>query len=126
LAETAVVEIDLAASDGAPLLPDDAAGVAPPLDGADRARISAALSDGSSLRWLRDPAPLRSDRIEWLRFAAAGPLELYMGMLGHAAVLRDDARTFAHLHPSGSVPMAALAAAGGDPHAGMMHGVAQL
>jgi hypothetical protein len=49
-----------------------------------------------------------------------------MGMLGHAAVLRDDARTFAHLHPSGSVPMAALAVASGNPHAGMIHDTANL
>jgi hypothetical protein len=54
-----------------------------------------------------------------------------MGMLGHAAVRRSDGSVFAHLHPSGSVPMAALqklaagaapdaAMANGDPHAGHM------
>jgi hypothetical protein len=36
-------------------------------------------------------------------------------MLGHAAVLKRDRAIFAHLHPSGSVPMAALQVASGDP-----------
>src|SRR5262249_17509143 len=63
-------------------------------------------------------APLHADRIEWLRFSVDGPLQLYMGMLGHAAVLSSDASTFAHLHPSGSVPMATLVAASGNPHSG--------
>jgi hypothetical protein len=35
-------------------------------------------------------------------------MELYMGMLGHAAFVRTDLSVFAHVHPSGSVPMAAL------------------
>jgi hypothetical protein len=46
-----------------------------------------------------------------------------MGMLGHAAFVRRDGSTFAHVHPSGSVPMAAISALEGngpersDPHA---------
>jgi hypothetical protein len=32
-----------------------------------------------------------------------------MGMLGHAAFIRTDRSVFAHVHPSGSVPMQALA-----------------
>jgi hypothetical protein len=47
-----------------------------------------------------------------LRFAAfapdgnEAPLQLYMGMFGHAAVRRSDGSVFAHLHPSGSFSMA--------------------
>jgi len=47
-----------------------------------------------------------------LRFAAFGPdgrevaLQPYMGMLGHAAVRREDGSVFAHLHPMGSFSMA--------------------
>jgi hypothetical protein len=47
-----------------------------------------------------------------LRFAAFGPdgsaapLQLYMGMLGHAAVRRADGSVFAHLHPAGTFSMA--------------------
>jgi hypothetical protein len=47
-----------------------------------------------------------------------------MGMLGHVAVTRDDGSVFAHLHPSGSISMAALRkfqwdalGAAADPHA---------
>ena len=41
---------------------------------------------------------------------ADGPparLEPYMGMLSHAAVTRDNGSVFVHLHPSGSINMAA-------------------
>ncbi len=34
--------------------------------------------------------------------------ELYMGMPGHAAFVKNDGTVFAHVHPSGTVPMAAL------------------
>jgi hypothetical protein len=50
----------------------------------------------------------------------AEDLQLYMGMQGHAAFVKTDRTAFAHVHPSGSVPMAALSltATGADPHAG--------
>jgi hypothetical protein len=38
-------------------------------------------------------------------------MELYMGMQGHAAFVSPDGTVFAHVHPSGSVPMPALALA---------------
>jgi hypothetical protein len=38
----------------------------------------------------------------------ARDLELYMGMPGHAVFVRRDRRVFAHVHPSGSAPMAAI------------------
>ena len=51
----------------------------------------------------------------------AEDMELYMGMLGHAAFVRSDRSVFAHVHPSGSVPMAALALTQPEnPHAGHM------
>ncbi len=34
-------------------------------------------------------------------------LEPYMGMLSHAAVLRDDGSLFVHLHPAGSINLTA-------------------
>jgi hypothetical protein len=59
-------------------------------------------------------------RVEDASGAPAADLELYMGMPGHAIVIRRDRSVFAHIHPSGSAPMAAmeigrrsLAAAGG-------------
>jgi hypothetical protein len=35
-------------------------------------------------------------------------LEPYMGMMGHIAITRIEGDVFAHLHPSGSISMAAL------------------
>ena len=35
-------------------------------------------------------------------------LEPYMGMIGHVAVANAEGTVFAHLHPSGSISMAAL------------------
>jgi len=42
-----------------------------------------------------------------------------MGMPGHAVFVKRDRRVFAHVHPSGSAPMAALQIAmpDADPHA---------
>ena len=48
----------------------------------------------------------------------AKDVELYMGMQGHAAFVKDDGSVFAHVHPSGSVPAAAMGLAMPDnPHA---------
>jgi hypothetical protein len=35
-------------------------------------------------------------------------MSLYMGMVGHAAFVKTDGTVFAHIHPSGTVSMAAL------------------
>jgi hypothetical protein len=127
LPETAVAEIDLPSVTGPPYAdPDDTGASAPPispLSTADLARTSFPLTEGTMF-FVHDAAPLRADRVEHLVFRVddekgqpAKDLELYMGMQGHAAILRHDHSTFAHIHPSGSVPMAALtvAAWGADP-----------
>jgi hypothetical protein len=122
LPETAVAEIDLPSGTGPPYPdPDDADGRAPPISTADLTRTSSPLTTGTMF-FVRDAGPLRADRVERLSFRIedekGGPakdLELYMGMLGHAAILRHGGGTFAHIHPSGSVPMAALAVAAEGP-----------
>jgi hypothetical protein len=86
---------------------------------------------GGRMSWLREAAPLRAGEPVWLRFrvedASGDPatdLEPYMGMAAHLAVVRADGSVFAHLHPGGSAPMAAVALANGGAtaaHAG--HGV---
>ena len=65
--------------------------------------------------WERDPGPLASNRLLWFRFrvedASGKPvtdLEPYMGMAAHAVFVASDFSVFAHVHPDGSVPMAAL------------------
>ncbi|MEA3210387.1 MAG: hypothetical protein QOE70_3444 [Chthoniobacter sp.] len=71
-----------------------------------------ALSGGREAVWLPHP-PLRARSSAHLDFRfvdAAGaplPLEPYMGMLSHAAVLRADGKVFSHLHPTGNYSMAA-------------------
>ena len=90
--------------------PDDSWAELPPL-GASQSDVFA-LGSGRTLRWERDDVAL-ADEETTLRFSlreAGGTpavLEPYMGMLSHAAVTRDDGSVFMHLHPSGSINMAA-------------------
>jgi hypothetical protein len=71
------------------------------------------LEDGSRLHWLRSDSPLTAGRDAELRFAVIPPtgeaagLEPYMGMPGHAVVVRDDGKIFIHLHPQGTISTAA-------------------
>lgn len=70
------------------------------------------LADGSALTWLKDTAALVVGRDQELRFAVTGPdakptlLEPYMGMPGHAVVVKDDGTVFVHLHPAGTIATA--------------------
>jgi hypothetical protein len=127
LAETAIAELDLPAIQGQPLTGDDAAGEGPPIAQADYNRSVAPLAQGYRMVWDRGGVTSwRAKRPYLFRFrvedAAGEPasdMELYMGMLGHAAFVRSDRSVFAHVHPSGSVPMAALSlTAAENPHAG--------
>jgi hypothetical protein len=81
------------------------------------------LSDGYRMIWDRPREPLSPGRLTSFQFRVedsggkpATDMELYMGMQGHAAFVRTDGTVFAHIHPSGTVPMAALALARTDPH----------
>ncbi|HLI56869.1 MAG TPA: hypothetical protein VKY26_07510, partial [Actinomycetota bacterium] len=71
----------------------------------------ALLEDGGSMLWHQEP--LRARQEVTLRFEVRGAdgeppaLEPYMGMLSHAVITRDDGRVFVHLHPMGTVSMAA-------------------
>jgi hypothetical protein len=123
--ETMVAEIDLPDVAGGPVTGDDSAGGAPPVSAADYERVVAVLSGGSRMFWQRPTEPVVAKRAQVFRFQVADPdgkpatdLELYMGMPGHAAFVRADRKVFAHVHPSGSVPMASLALVAEDPHAG--------
>lgn len=127
--ETATAEVTLPAISGQPLMGDDATGEGPPLAQADYNRKLALLPDGYRMIWESGPSALHARRPYEFRFrledASGRPapdMELYMGMQGHAAFVSPDGSVFAHIHPSGSVPMAALTVAAGNsnPHAGMM------
>ncbi len=124
--ETATAEIEAPEIAGQPLEGDDAAGAGPPLATADSARSVSPLSNGYRMVWERGGTPFRAKQANLFRFRVedsagkpAGGMELYMGMLGHAAFVNVDRSVFAHVHPSGSVPMAALQLAQPEnPHAG--------
>jgi hypothetical protein len=126
LAETATAEIDLPQIAGAPLSGDDAGGSGMPLASRDYARFVSPLASGYRMVWDRADARLRARQPYEFRFhledesgKPAGDVELYMGMLGHAAFVSADRGVFAHVHPSGSVPMPAVQLAQPDnPHAG--------
>jgi len=126
--DTATAEIELPAVAGQPLEGDDSTGRGPPVAGADTNRSVAVLADGYRMVWERGPSALHARQPYEFRFLLENPagrpasdLELYMGMQGHAAFVSPDGRVFAHVHPSGTVPMAALILAGDtNPHAGHM------
>jgi hypothetical protein len=70
------------------------------------------LDDERTMKWER-AGPIIAGREASLRFVvrdragALSRLEPYMSMLGHAAIRREDGTVFTHLHPAGSVSMAA-------------------
>jgi hypothetical protein len=102
----------------APLTGDDSAWMA-----ADPTRVRSGgertevrdLSDGHRMVWVREDRALEAGQLTMFTFRIedssgqpAADLELYMGMPGHAIFVARDRQVFAHVHPSGSVPMAAL------------------
>ncbi len=85
------------------------------------------LPSGRAVRWER-AGPTGVDEETTLQFSVTeadgspSALEPYMGMLSHAAVLRGDGSLFVHLHPAGSINLAAqmrfVEAEGGGTGAG--------
>ena len=97
---------------------DDSVGVVPPLSHADvvsgPGTQTIRLMDGYSMK-LDLPTVLHARSGELLRVSlldpAGGPpadMQLYIGMQGHAAIVKTDGTVFAHIHPTGSIPKAAF------------------
>jgi len=112
--DTLVADVDLPDLPGKPLTGDDAEANAPALTESARPNTSAPLSNGARMIWEREAMPLVSDRLLWFKFRVEDTsgqpvtsLEPYMGMAGHAEFIRSDFSVFAHVHPDGSIPMAA-------------------
>ncbi len=105
---SAELEVSSAITNGRPLSGDDSHGK-PEVNGEREIRFTRQVK-------------YQTKRATTFAFALAEPqgAELYMGMPGHTMFLRKDRGVFAHVHPGGSVPMAALGLtreAQADPHA---------
>jgi hypothetical protein len=117
--ETVTASVDLpgggaTAELGGPAFdPDDAMAVIPTAGSAASPAFPLPAGRGT-LRWLDARAP-RAGQTVVLEIEVDGAdgkpavVEPYMGMAGHAMILARDGSVFAHVHPTGSVPMAALA-----------------
>jgi hypothetical protein len=133
--ETIVGAITVPAISGRPLAGDDAEGTAEPIASEDAKLASQApgtgtvappaqsfkLPDGYTMVWtnanaLQPRAPVNF-QFELLDPRGKPPqdMALYMGMLGHAAFVKTDGTAFAHIHPTGSVSMAAFMMANPNP-----------
>ncbi len=86
------------------------------------------FADDTCVEWQRGDRPLVAGVERDLRFTvrhtngATATVEPYMGMAAHLVIASYDGSVFAHLHPSGSISMAAMQKfaddASADPHAG--------
>ncbi|MBA4054329.1 MAG: hypothetical protein C0490_06430, partial [Marivirga sp.] len=75
--------------------------------------IRTSLSDGTTITWEQDPGKsLVAGNLYSLRFnlmdksGEPALLEPYLGMAGHAVVMKEDGSVYIHLHPVGSYSMA--------------------
>ena len=118
--ETIVGDITLPQISGRPLAGDDAEGQSAPVGqpSSDPAGLAAEqqfkLADGYTMVW-KKPASLTPKTPVDFQFELFDPqgkapadMALYMGMLGHAAFVKTDGTVFAHIHPTGTVAMAAF------------------
>ena len=71
--------------------------------------VKTPLQDGSSIIWEEKPnQKLMAGKVYDLKFSVLAPdgkpaeLQTYLGMMGHAAVIKDDGSVYIHLHPNGT------------------------
>jgi hypothetical protein len=99
--------------------PDDSWFIGPVA--AEASTASFALPDGSQLVWLRGDESIAVAEEHVLAFevrdagGAVTTVEPYMGMAAHVIVTDTDGSVFVHLHPAGSISMAALQKFAGAP-----------
>lgn len=112
---TLVGEVNLPQIDGKPLAGDDSSWSGAPLTKPAGEASTFLLPDGGHMTWERASGPLKANTAMNFTFSVqtkegkpAQDLEPYMGMAGHAEFVRSDMSAFAHVHPAGSVAMAAL------------------
>ena len=117
--ETQTGEITLPETHEGTLQGDDSFSSGSHLGAANISPNTSYLQDGGRIIWMNstslhvgEPVRLRF-RVQDANGQPAADLEPYMGMAGHLAVIRSDSTVFAHLHPGGSPPMAAVQLANG-------------
>ncbi len=71
--------------------------------------VKTPLQDGSSIVWEEKPnQTLKAGQVYNLKFSVMSPdgkpaeLQTYLGMMGHAAILKEDGSVYIHLHPNGT------------------------
>jgi hypothetical protein len=112
---TLLGEVELPQISGKPLAGDDSSWSGAPLTKPAGESNTFLLPDGGHMIWERTSGPLKANTAMNFTFSVqtkegkpAQDLEPYMGMAGHAEFVRSDMSAFAHVHPAGSVAMAAL------------------
>lgn len=72
--------------------------------------VKTKLHDGSSIVWEADPKKsMMAGQVYDLNFLVVSPdgkeaiLQPYLGMMGHAAIVKTDGSVYIHLHPTGTV-----------------------
>lgn len=72
--------------------------------------VKTKLQDGSSIVWEEKPnKSLMAGQVYDLKFSVVSPdgkeavLQPYLGMMGHAAIVKTDGSVYIHLHPTGTV-----------------------
>jgi hypothetical protein len=112
---TLVGKIDIPEIKGQDPAGDDSAWTGVPFTSSLIDTAVAQLPDGVRVVWERGDVRVKANvpaslnfRVEAKDGAPVSDLEPYMGMAAHAEVVCSDLSVFAHIHPSGTVPMAAL------------------
>ncbi len=113
--DTMTARITLPDVPGNPPIGDDSATTVASLSNGKGLGPVLTLRDHSRWEWIIDKQTVHSRQPALLRFRVldkdgkpASDLEPYMGMAGHLVIVKRDLTVFAHVHPSGSMPMAAL------------------
>jgi hypothetical protein len=119
---TLVGQVDLPEIKGTPMTGDDSTWSGAALDEQAETTETSPLADGGRMVWERSSGALAVNTAMNLKFKIedkdgnpAKDVEPYMGMAGHAEIVSSDLSVFAHIHPAGSVSMAALDLANGGP-----------
>jgi hypothetical protein len=113
--DTMTVRLTLPEVHGDPPIGDDSGTTVARLPDGQELRTVLTFPDHGQWEWILDEQTVHARQPTLLRFRVfdkdgkpASDLEPYMGMAGHLVIVKRDLTVFAHVHPSGSMPMAAL------------------